>query len=1359
VKSVRRRLLVRPPVGATAVFAAIRPHSVTGAGSVRADWIQWLSRYSGYCLVVACGLIAFAAALDGHPLPLRKLGLLLGLYTLYTIVLELASRLLQTYDRPIFRGVRLGVALTTVTALITLDPNHGSYFWFFFVLPALQALIYFGQRGLIIVDLVVVVLYFSATSGVFSALPTAPDPVTVLLNSAILLFVSGLLSWLFSAAQAHRTLGYVTALQKISGKVVASLSLPEALQVTVTEGTRATGAAGGSVMLWSPVSRRLEMLAWIEDGHFDSQKTHRTFALGEGIAGLVAETGALINVPDVSSESRYSPSFTARRIRSLLVVPIMSGGHVAGTLSVDSPYPGFFRREAQEFLAALGDYLGIALETHRLRKVTAALSTLGIDDVLQRLIADAAEITGADSATLFLKDRETGAIVRKARFPEKPQAEAPRASGGLTAMVLASGQSVRIGDAASDTRTRPSVIADGVRSILGVPLIAGLTVDTPRDERVIGVLFVNSQRPDLFSARDETLLRDVAGQAAVAIDNGWLYKDSQWRLEQLLTLQEVSAALQRERNLQALLDLISNRAATLLDGDSAAILQKDESGDYLTIRGSHGLSRRTVVGVRVRVGESFAGRAVNSDTAVIAHHIPTDERAASPYLREEGFVSLICVQLKTLGGDAIGTLSVHSKTRPHAFSNKHADILRLLASQAAAAIANAAALEPALRRAQEATTLEALYKESVDLTRPKPVPTLIRSILKTAVATLQSDGGGLYLCDTPGGEPRLAAVEGLPETEIGKVVPVGSGVVGEVVRDDVAHTMANYSTWPNRVPWCEKYGFSAVASAPISWQGERRGAIAVHTLDERRTYTPADLNVLSLLGTFAAVALENARRTDEYDRLFDSSLDAIVVIDEHGKIMNVNPQAERIFGAFKNDVLGRQVTDFYANSTDAKEVKQLLRAADNDRIEDYPTSVRSLSSGEIIPISLSASLLRDYERTPAGSVGFFRDLRELKSTHRELSLLRNVLSASRATTRISERKRVLEVIVATAESTARARGVILWRCVDGRIRPAEAVISPTLADSVDTSRLARETLEGMMRAREICEGVGLIFGDEPNQVEGPRDAWVGCPLRIGARDLGLIVGLYGDQRPITERERTLFQLFADVAAIAINNADQTIELESATWISALASWHAELAHDIETEVGSIRRSVLILQSGPELPPSVNDELSKIDSSAEAIALPIGNQSGSADLVECIRREVEEARSRWPSIDWELSPTDLRQPVVIAASWMRRIIRNFLRNAATAMPPAWPTRRVVVNVSNDSMNAFCRIADSGPGLPEELEPIVFRQLIKRNDSMGSGLLLISSTLKHHGGAAALLSNSLGHGACFEIRIPLVPDGRA
>ena len=1352
-----RAFFLRPAVGATGVLETIRPPGPSALK--RAEWVHWLFRYSGWYFVLVAAAITVVPTSNKRPLPVREIVAVLLAYAAYTTSLELISRVWrQRYDEKAFRVLRLLITTTAVSALVALDPHQGSYFWFFYLLPALQSFIYFGRVGLTMSTTLILIVYGALTTGSRAGAAQAVDYLIVALNAAILLFASFVLSWLFSAAQDRRNLLYLTALRRISRDVVASLTLRDALQVTLEQGLRALSAKGGSVMLFDLTSQELRVEAWVADGRVDVDKKHRVFKLGEGLAGTVAETGVLINAPDVFLDDRYQASFTGRPIRSMLVVPIGNGRHVMGTISVDSPRPGVFRREEEEFLAALGDYLAIAVEAHHLRSITTALSTVRVDDVLDEIVKSAAALTGADSATMFLRKPGTSEVERKARFPVRPDAEPPRAVGGLTQLVLETGDDVTIDDARLDGRVRDAVLSRGVRSVLGVPLRARASTADPAADAVIGVLFVNARQTAMFSARDAQLLRGLAGQAAIAIENSRLFADSEWRASQLFTLHDVANSLHSERHLPTLLDLISQSACRLLGGDSAAILQKDDPGDYLTIKGSHELRAETVAGTRIRVGEGIAGRVVSTGDYIIVDDVRTDPRIGSPYLTLERILSMVTVPLR-LGAETIGTLGVHSRTACGAFADKHAQILSLLASQAAAAIGNAAAYESALRRADLATTLESLYRASVDLTRHKSVPELMQSILQTAVKALKSDGGGLYLSDifsyatTVPPQCSLVAVAGLPLSEKGRTVALDTGVVGRVILEDKPIAKSGYDQWDERVRDYDRYGIKAVAAAPISWARSVRGALAVHSTNPERDYSAEDLNVLSLLGTFAAVALENAKRTDDYDRLFTSTLDAIIAVDESGLVVNCNPQAERLLGYPEGGLTATSVVPLYHDAAEARRINGMLRSSPDGRIEDHQTYVRG-AGGERIPISLSASLLYDYERKRAGSVGYFRDLRAIKSAQREIRLLQSVLSASGAITQLGEPGTVLQAIVQNTVTAMGAMRVVLWRYDNGQLRAGEHVscdAAPTAGAALPDVEIAESLLTHIIGNPRVSTS--------DDTADTALGSWIGCSLTAGDQPIGVMLCMYGARHAFTDRERTVFRLFADVAAIALKNADQANELETVAWTSALASWQAILAHDVHREAGAIRRGLRILHDRPDLPHDVKDRLNELDTYTQALVLP--TEKGpemAANVVDCIQRELDLARKIWPSIRWRLEPHADLPKIRVSPWWLRRIVKQLLRNAHDAMPPpdVWPRRDVTVTLrrAEDEKLVVCEVQDTGPGFDKRIEPLLFRRLIKREGSKGWGLLQVSSTLRECGGSARVLWNRPPEGACFELRFPIV-----
>ncbi len=102
------------------------------------------------------------------------------------------------------------------------------------------------------------------------------------------------------------------------------------------------------------------------------------FRPGEGVAGKVVASGDPINVADVTTDPRYVASQRPRQVtgvlgpidlpalRALLVAPVMTGGKILGTLSVQSPTPCAFNEDDSRLLTALGAQAALAIERARL---------------------------------------------------------------------------------------------------------------------------------------------------------------------------------------------------------------------------------------------------------------------------------------------------------------------------------------------------------------------------------------------------------------------------------------------------------------------------------------------------------------------------------------------------------------------------------------------------------------------------------------------------------------------------------------------------------------------------------------------------------------------------------------------------------------------------------------------------------------------------------------------------------------------------------------------------------------------------------------------------------------------------------
>jgi signal transduction histidine kinase len=102
--------------------------------------------------------------------------------------------------------------------------------------------------------------------------------------------------------------------------------------------------------------------------------------------------------------------------------------------------------------------------------------------------------------------------------------------------------------------------------------------------------------------------------------------------------------------------------------------------------------------------------------------------------------------------------------------------------------------------------------------------------------------------------------------------------------------------------------------------------------------------------------------------------------------------------------------------------------------------------------------------------------------------------------------------------------------------------------------------------------------------------------------------------------------------------------------------------------------------------------------------------------------------------------------------IQQTITNLFQNAVDAMGGKG---RISLHVEVDQTCLRLRIADSGPGIPPEMQSRVFEPFFTTKDvgkGLGLGLAICHETIVAHGGTLTL-DTSVEQGACFVISLPL------
>ena len=128
---------------------------------------------------------------------------------------------------------------------------------------------------------------------------------------------------------------------------------------------------------------------------------------------------------------------------------------------------------------------------------------------------------------------------------------------------------------------------------------------------------------------------------------------------------------------------------------------------------------------------------------------------------------------------------------------------------------------------------------------------------------------------------------------------------------------------------------------------------------------------------------EVKRRSDFQNKLISSSNDAIIATDRKGYIVIYNRGAERIFGYPRSEVIRKMNVDKLYPQAIVSEFRSGLEKGGDFNLLKWREVAIVAKDGEIVPTRFSGSILYEEDEV-IGSVGFFRDLREIKRLQEDL---------------------------------------------------------------------------------------------------------------------------------------------------------------------------------------------------------------------------------------------------------------------------------------------------------------------------------------------------------------------------------------
>ncbi len=604
--------------------------------------------------------------------------------------------------------------------------------------------------------------------------------------------------------------------------------------------------------------------------------------LGQGLIGEAAARGEQIVVDDVRADPRYRFIDSLPETRSEVTIPLKVEDRVLGVLDVQSDKLRGFHPNDLLILSALADNVARAVESARLYGATrrradqltlvaevskSVTSTL----TLSKLLKDAASLIHDrfhyPHVSLFTVHRNRRLIQYEAgsgkRTAKLTGYTIPLFDGeGIIPWVARNGQTVLSNDVTRDERYRPSPLPPkNTRSELAVPLIF--------NETVVGILDIQSDKPNVFTEDDRVMFEAVADTIAAAIRNADLYGTEQWRRRVGDSLREVAGLLSANVGVEQVLDTILTELERSLPSEVASVWLLNEGELYpAAVHGCCDVSELS------EARQASADAAVSMISSLVAEG-PLIRKPSDPIgpaglaAGFENHYSSIAAPLR-IGDQPVGVLTL-SHSMPGRYGHEAQNMVTTFASYAAVAIENARLYDAAQEQAYASAALLQVAQAVVSLS---DLDEILSSIIRIMPILVGIQRVALYLWDSERGTFFASHQYGFLDEEseelTGREFEVGEFPMLDIACGEnrlVTYPLepgAEINSWLEIQPEAEEEADfqdedRLLIAVPLTIKNDQFGALLVEEGDDGRRFRARRIEIITGIGQQAALAIQNDR--------------------------------------------------------------------------------------------------------------------------------------------------------------------------------------------------------------------------------------------------------------------------------------------------------------------------------------------------------------------------------------------------------------------------------------------------------------------------------------------------------------------
>lgn len=1181
-----------------------------------------------------------------------------------------------------------------------------------------------------------------------------------------------------SLQAAQRQTEELDTLRRVSLDLIGERETGALLQSIVERASQLLRADGGSVYTFD--AGRGELIC--EVSHNEPRDyTGVRLKVGEGLAGKVVQNGEAMFVSDYTQWSGRSPQFEGEPPRALLCVPLVWQARVLGTITLHRRLTtrGFDASDlrlanlfaAQAAMALENARLVGALQTqlsaqHTLTDLSQEfLQTADSQTILERAAQGAMAALRTDSAIVFLPNEENE-LTARARSGIAPSEVADwKLAAGADADTRRVMRSRQVSvwtdeDAGSLNGTQDYLRAAGFRAGVSAPMLVG--------GRAVGVFTLNTRAARTFSPIEQQTLSLLANQTAIALERASYFEQVQHSARELNLLFEAQAATTSTLDPKQVMARLLEQLSKALDLTSAYFVGIDGEEGRLAAAQEYfsdaATTREHASAERVRRMDD------HPELRVMMHDAPDAINVSNPalapplreFLRSYDARSILRVPLR-VAGQAIGNLSLWDSRAERRWSDEELRFTQTMASQAAAALANARLYEAARTRTRE---LEVLHQTSQRLSTSLSVTQIcaigvnsLRDVLGYAQVSIYFPKEDVL---------RLQVQRGYdnPPDEI----DMNRGVMARAVRTRQIVFLPDIQTDPDFI--AAMPGLRSEIAVPLLRGQVVLGVLNVETR-EPLELTPTDVRVLSTFGYQLATAISNAQLFEQTQQ----RLEELNVLHQASYAVNADLSPDAVLNRVADHFVATLGVDTCTIVTVDPQLSQVIILLDRDpvsgaqltagsryNVEEYPYWNSMVANPRAFAYReddayLDEATRREFERynwksllvLPLMVKGRLRGVVELgeRKQARNFSAdeIRLAESLANQAAIAIENARLYQDAQQRLQETqalyefARQLGETLEIEELGR-RALEAVAELTPFDIGEVSLideesdaivpialggrgLGREVMDsrfrGMLHEEMAQRGSGIVgwvaeHGEIVRSGEVTRDpryspmsphinSEICLPLLVGERIIG-VLNLESEARQAFDaHSEQLLGAFARQLAIAIENARLYEQTKRDAEVKAALL--RELSHRVKNNLAAVTSLLyMALDEGQEAREEILTEtLGRVQSMALAHSLLARSNNATVQLVELGKQVLEDTVRNMAQRGQDIQVTVTGERVDVVArqtTTLALVLNELATNCLRHGFNGGDDNRLQLEVERDGRQVSLILADNGSGLPSDFQ---------------------------------------------------------